>query len=70
VHEIDSGEHEFFVQYSGNSPKGDAERITINIESGKSYYILLIQKEGAFTNNIYCQEVTENSAATILSSLK
>lgn len=70
IHSVEAGEHQFFVQYSGNNPKNEAERIKVKIQPGKTYYILLIQKRGAFKENIFCQEVTENSAKPLLSSLK
>jgi hypothetical protein len=70
THNISAGEHYFYVQYSGNNPKKDADRIKVNIEPGKTYYIELIQKKRAFTENIFCQEVTENSAKILLPRLK
>jgi len=70
VHNIKAGEHVFFVQYTGNNPKNEAEKIRIDIQPGKTYYIALIQKKRAFTENIYCQEITENSAKILMPSLK
>ncbi|MDN3677355.1 DUF2846 domain-containing protein [Flavobacterium paronense] len=66
IHELEPGEHVFTVQFGGKKAKEKAEPITINIEAGKTYYIQMIFQTGLFVNNLYCQEVTENSAKTIL----
>jgi VCBS repeat-containing protein len=66
VHEVNVGEHTFSVQFAGKSSKEKAEQITINIEGGKSYYVQMIFQPGLIKNNLYCQEVTEGSAKTIL----
>jgi hypothetical protein len=70
IHEVQPGEHRFTVQFAGKQAKEKAEPITINVEAGKTYYIQMIFQSGFFVNNLYCQEVTEASAKTILSSLK
>lgn len=66
IHEITPGEHSFTVQFAGKSAKKKAEPITIEVEAGKTYYVQMVFQTGAFKNNLYCQEVTENSAKTIL----
>lgn len=70
IHEVARGTHRFSVQFAGKSSKEKAERIEINIEAGKTYYIQLVSQSGLLKNNLYCQEVTENSARTVLSNLK
>lgn len=70
THTIPAGEHTFSVQFAGKGSKEKAERIKIKMESGKTYYIQLIFQPGLLINNIYCQEVTEGSANTILPKLK
>jgi len=66
IHEVSPGEHYFTVQFAGKKSKKKAEPIMINLEGGKTYYIQMVFQTGAFKNNLYCQEVTENSANTIL----
>jgi hypothetical protein len=66
IHEVTPGEHTFTVQFAGKNPKDKAEPILINVEAGKTYYIQMVFQTGAFKNNLYSQEVTENSAKTIL----
>lgn len=70
IHEVAPGMHNFSVQFAGKESKSKAERIEIDIESGKTYYVQLIIKSGLASNNLFCQEVTKNSANTILPTLE
>jgi hypothetical protein len=66
VHEVKAGDHTFTVQFAGKHSKRRAEPIAINVEEGKTYYVQMIFQPGIIKNNLYCQEVTENSAKTVL----
>lgn len=66
IHLVEPGEHNFSVQFAGKQSKAKAEQIQINIEAGKTYYVQMVFQPGMIKNNLYCQEVTENSAKTIL----
>jgi Protein of unknown function (DUF2846) len=70
IHEVPTGTRRFSVQFAGKSSKEKAERIEITVEAGKTYYIQLIFQTGLLKNNLYCQEVTESSAKTMLGNLK
>ncbi len=70
AHAVPAGEHTVSVQFAGKNSKEKAERIKINVEEGKTYYVQLIFQPGMFINNLYCQEVTENSANLLLPQLK
>ena len=70
IHEISPGIHTISIQFAGKKSKSKAEKITIEMEAGKTYYVQMIFQAGLFVNNLYCQEVTENSAKTILINLK
>ena len=70
THTVPAGSHQFSVQFAGKNSKEKAERIKINTEGGKTYYIQLVFQPGLVVNNIYCQEVTENSAQTVLAKVK
>ncbi len=72
IHTVQPGEHRFTIQFAGKKSKEKAkeETITINIETGKTYYIQAIFQPGFLVNNVYPQEVTESSAKTILPKLK
>lgn len=70
IHEISPGKHIISVQIVGKKLKAKAERITIEMEAGRTYYVQMIYKLGWLVNNLYCQEVTEISAQSILVNLK
>lgn len=62
VHEVPVGKHECSVQFGGKKSKEKAEKFEVQVEAGKSTYVELVFETGLFINNIYCQEVTENTA--------
>jgi|SRR5687768_7536492 len=70
IHEVAPGTHQFSVQFAGKNSKEKAERIEIELEAGKTYYIQLIFQTGLIKNNLYCQEVTKSSAKTMMDKLK
>ena len=70
THSVQPGEHTFSVQFAGKGAKAKAERISIKVEPTKTYYIQLVFQPGLMVNNLYCQEVTESSANTMLPKLK
>ncbi len=70
LHEVPSGTHNFSVQFAGKNSKEKAERVEIEMEAGKTYYIQLIFQTGLLKNNLYCQEVTKSSAKTMMDKLK
>ncbi len=70
MHNVAPGKHSFSSQFAGKKSKEKAEKIEIDVEAGKTYYIQLIFQGGAFVNNLYCQEVTENSAKKVLPTLQ
>ena len=59
---IAPGVHRLSIQSAGKKSKNNSEKLEINIEAGKKYFIQLTFESGAFANNIYCQEITESSA--------
>lgn len=70
THSVAPGTHQFSVQFAGRTSKEKAEKIKINTEAGKTYYIQFVLQPGLVVNNIYCQEVTESSAQLILPKVK
>ncbi|HEX5150755.1 MAG TPA: hypothetical protein VFW07_04875 [Parafilimonas sp.] len=70
VQRVPVGTHSFSVQFGGKKSKTGAEKITIDIEEGKTYYIQVLYQTGFFVNNILCQEVTASSARLMLPKLK
>ena len=70
IHEVNPGKHYVSVQFSGKKSKESAEKLEINTESGKIYYIQIMFKIGFFANDTYCSEITENTAKPILKILE
>ena len=62
IHEVPVGKHECSVQFGGTKSKEKAEKFEIQVEAGKITYVQLVFETGLFINNIYCEEVTENTA--------
>ena len=68
-HEVEAGQREFIIQRNGRAPKPEARPIQITLEAGKTYYVTTILEADFLRNQIYCQEVTESSALTLLPRL-
>ena len=62
IHEVPVGKHECSVQFGGKKSKEKAEKFEVLVEAGKVTYVKLVFETGIFINNIYCEEVTENTA--------
>ncbi|RVT72783.1 DUF2846 domain-containing protein [Flavobacterium sufflavum] len=62
IHEVPVGKHECSVQFGGTKSKEKAEKFEVVVEPGKITYVQLVFETGLFINNIYCEEVTENTA--------
>jgi hypothetical protein len=62
IHEVPIGKHECSVQFGGKKSKEKAEKFEVIVEPGKITYVQLVFETGAFVNNIYCEEVTANTA--------
>lgn len=62
IHEVPVGKHECSVQFGGKKSKENAEKFEVLVEAGKITYVQLVFETGIFINNIYCEEVTENTA--------
>ncbi len=69
VHNLNSGKHEFAVQFAGKKIKNNTEIISIDVKAGKTYYVKMILKHG-LVNNLYSQEVTERQGKDFLIYLK
>lgn len=62
IHEVPVGKHECSVQFGGKTSKEKAEKFEVQVEPGKITYVQLVFETGVLINNIYCEEVTENTA--------
>ena len=62
IHEVPVGKHECSVQFGGKKSKEKAEKFEVQVEAGKITYVQLVFETGLLINNIYCEEVTKNTA--------
>lgn len=70
THFLPPGKHAFSAQIGGKESKKNAEQLEIEMEAGKTYYVELAWEHNLLYPNIYCIEITENSAKKILGKLK
>lgn len=69
VHEVPAGKHKCSVQFGGQKPKEGAEKFEVEVEAGKNTYVQLVFETGFWINNVYCEEVTENTANQKMSNM-
>jgi hypothetical protein len=69
AHLIAPGRHTISVQPKGKKLKENAAKLRVNIEAGKRYYIQVTLEPGFFASKLYCQELTETSAAELFKRL-
>ena len=69
IHEVPVGKHKCSVQFGGKESKEGAEKFEVQVEAGKITYVELVFETGFWINNIYCEEITENSAKQKISKM-
>jgi hypothetical protein len=69
-HEISEGKHTVSVQFGGKKSKERAEKFEIEVKSGEITYVQVVFENKAFINNVYCEEVTSNTAKQKMKKLK
>jgi len=69
IHEVPVGKHRCSVQFGGKTSKEDAEKFEVNVEAGKITYVQIVFETGLWINNVYCEEVTENTAKQKMSNM-
>jgi len=69
IHEVPVGKHNCSVQFGGKKSKEGAEKFEVEVEAGKITYVQLVFETGLLVNNIYCEEVTENTAKQKMSNM-
>lgn len=70
IHEVKTGEHRVAVQFAGKEYKANDEPVIIKVEAGKSYFVEMAIRRGFAKSDLYCQEVTEGTAKTLMKGLK
>jgi len=70
IHEVPAGKHKCSVQFGGKESKEGAEKFEVEVQPGKNTYVELVFETGFFVNNIYCEEITENTAKKKMEQMK
>jgi hypothetical protein len=70
VHDVPAGKHEFAAVIGGRKLSKQHERITVNFEKGKTYYIQLRIEVDVFANKLWVEETTESNAKTLMDKEK
>lgn len=70
IHEVPAGKHECSVQFGGKVSKEKAEKFVIDVQPGKTVYVQIVFESGMLINNVYCEEVTENTATSKMQNMK
>jgi len=69
-HTVEAGIHEFSTQFYGKKNKAKTLTSKINVEAGKTHYVLLVNKMGFWISKLYAVEITEASAKPWLGKIK
>ncbi|MGZ0016552.1 hypothetical protein [Yeosuana sp. AK3] len=68
-HEVSVGKHFCSVQFGSKKSKEKAEKFEIEVKPGGITYVQLVFETGVLINNVYCEEVTENTAKSKMENL-
>lgn len=69
-HLVEAGEHEFSTQVYGKKHKAKTLTAKINVEAGKTHYVLLVSRVGFWTSKLHAVEITKASAKPWLGKIK
>lgn len=69
-HSVEAGTHEFSTQFYGKKHKTKTLTSNINVEAGKTHYVLLVNITRFWTAKLYAVEITEASAQFWLEKVK
>ncbi|HLP35973.1 hypothetical protein [Lacibacter sp.] len=70
VHEVSAGVHSFHAQTMGKKEAKYPERIVLDLEEGKTYYIQMVYVDKYFVDKLYVQEITSGTAQVKLKKCK
>jgi hypothetical protein len=68
-HRVFPGKHIFSVNFGGKMEKNGAEKVELDMEAGRTYYLKLDQRIG-FTAEIRLEELTSASGSAFMKDLK
>lgn len=70
IHEVSAGKHSCSVQFGGKKSKVRAEKFEVVVKPNETTYVQVVFETGVLVNNIYCEEVTKNTALNKIKKLK
>jgi hypothetical protein len=70
VHEVSAGVHSFHAQTLGKKAADYPERITMELEEGKTYYVRMVYVDKLLIDKLYVEEITANTAQMKLKKCK
>ncbi|MDX1828359.1 MAG: hypothetical protein R3342_02315 [Lutibacter sp.] len=70
IHEVPVGKHSCSVQFGGKKSKERAEKFEVEVKPGEITYVQIVFETGILINNIYCEEITKNTALNKMKKLK
>jgi hypothetical protein len=70
THNLAEGTHECSVQFYGSKSKEKTEKFKVTIVAGKLTYVQLSIKVGFAISEVYCEEITENTAKNKMKTMK
>ncbi|WP_348797188.1 DUF2846 domain-containing protein [Flavobacterium adhaerens] len=70
IHEVPAGKHTCSVQFGGQKSKEGAEKFEVEVAPGKITYVQIVFETGLWVNNVYCEEITENTAKNKMEQMK
>lgn len=62
VHQVSAGVHSFHAQTIGKKAANYPERIMMELEEGKSYYLRMVYVDKFLVDKLYVEEITANTA--------
>jgi hypothetical protein len=68
VHQVPAGEHRFSVRFNGSNEKEEGEFLTVVIERGREYYLMVDQRNG-FNARVTLQELAGSSGKKAMEQL-
>jgi len=70
IHDLPVGEHTVSVVSGGISNGKKSTPLKITVIEGKVNYVSVVSTQAGYANKITCQEITQNSAESVLAKTK
>lgn len=70
IHTVKPGKHKFSTQFAGKKSSEKAEKMEMEVEAGKTYYIQVKFQHSLFKNKLHFKEIKEEDAKLKLPGLR